>query len=59
MATLKSALEKSDPGRHHAPGAQQCQLSDDSLVRQLYGEPTITERHRHRYEVNKHVVETD
>ncbi len=33
-------------------GAQQCQLSDDSLVRQLYGEPTITERHRHRYEVN-------
>jgi CTP synthase len=21
-------------------------------VRQLYGEPTITERHRHRYEVN-------
>jgi CTP synthase len=24
----------------------------NSLVRQLYGEPTITERHRHRYEVN-------
>ncbi len=22
------------------------------LVRQLYGEPTIVERHRHRYEVN-------
>jgi CTP synthase len=32
--------------------AQQCQLAEDSLVRQLYGEPTITERHRHRYEVN-------
>lgn len=38
--------------RHHAPGAQQCQLSDDSLVRQLYGASTIVERHRHRYEVN-------
>ena len=33
-------------------GAQQCQLVDDSLVRQLYNAPTIVERHRHRYEVN-------
>lgn len=33
-------------------GAQACQLSDDSVVRKLYGEPVITERHRHRYEVN-------
>ncbi|MDT1904168.1 CTP synthetase, partial [Acinetobacter baumannii] len=44
--------EKSDLGGTMRLGAQQCQLSDDSLVRQLYGEPTITERHRHRYEVN-------
>ena len=33
-------------------GAQQCQLVDDSLVRQLYNAPTIVERHRHRYEFN-------
>ena len=33
-------------------GAQQCQLVDDSPVRQLYNAPTIVERHRHRYEVN-------
>lgn len=39
-------------------GAQQCQLSDDSLVRQLYGEPTITERHRHRYEVNNMLLKS-
>ena len=30
----------------------ECQLVDDSLVRQLYNAPTIVERHRHRYEVN-------
>jgi CTP synthase len=44
--------EKSDLGGTMRLGAQACQLSDDSVVRKLYGEPTITERHRHRYEVN-------
>ncbi|MCF3840888.1 glutamine amidotransferase-related protein, partial [Salmonella enterica] len=32
--------------------AQQCKLSDESMVRQLYGASTIVERLRHRYEVN-------
>ena len=44
--------EKSDLGGTMRLGAQQCQLVDDSLVRQLYNAPTIVERHRHRYEVN-------
>jgi len=44
--------EKSDLGGTMRLGGQQCQLTDGSLVRQMYGEPTITERHRHRYEVN-------
>ena len=44
--------EKSDLGCTMRLGAQQCQLVDDSLVRQLYNAPTIVERHRHRYEVN-------
>ncbi|TGD50035.1 CTP synthetase, partial [Salmonella enterica subsp. enterica serovar Poona] len=44
--------EKSLLGGTMRLGAQQCQLSDDSLVRQLYGASTIVERHRHRYEVN-------
>ncbi|WP_297202279.1 glutamine hydrolyzing CTP synthase [uncultured Pluralibacter sp.] len=44
--------EKSDLGGTMRLGAQACQLSDDSLVRKMYGAETITERHRHRYEVN-------
>ena len=27
-------------------------LADGSLVAELYGAPTVSERHRHRYEVN-------
>ncbi|MGP2730358.1 glutamine hydrolyzing CTP synthase, partial [Serratia marcescens] len=44
--------EESDLGGTMRVGGQQCNLIDNSLVRQLYGEPTIVERHRHRYEVN-------
>ncbi|GAA0509269.1 CTP synthase (glutamine hydrolyzing) [Tatumella terrea] len=44
--------EKSDLGGTMRLGSQACQLSDDSLVRQMYGASTIVERHRHRYEVN-------
>jgi CTP synthase len=33
-------------------GAYPCELADGSLVRRIYGEPRISERHRHRYEVN-------
>jgi CTP synthase len=27
-------------------------LGEDTMVRELYGEPVVQERHRHRYEVN-------
>ena len=33
-------------------GAYDCVLAKDSLVRQLYGKKRVSERHRHRYEVN-------
>ena len=33
-------------------GAQQCRLVKSSLAHSLYKKNTITERHRHRYEVN-------
>ena len=33
-------------------GSWEARLADGSLVRELYGSPTVTERHRHRYEVN-------
>ncbi|MFL6003787.1 MAG: CTP synthase [Nocardioides sp.] len=32
-------------------------LADGTVVRRAYGEGTITERHRHRYEVNNHYRE--
>lgn len=38
-------------------GAQQCHLEQDSLAARAYGQPTILERHRHRYEINQHFVE--
>ena len=33
-------------------GLYPAKLADGSIVRELYGEPYISERHRHRYEVN-------
>ncbi|MCR3755557.1 MAG: CTP synthetase [Sodalis sp. Psp] len=44
--------EKSDLGGTMRLGSQPCHLTNGSLARQLYGEDTIMERHRHRYEVN-------
>lgn len=35
-------------------GAYPCVLDKDSLAYQLYGEEEISERHRHRYEVNNY-----
>ena len=33
-------------------GAYECHLTEGSIASRLYGEKTIFERHRHRYEVN-------
>ncbi len=38
-------------------GAQKCKLSANSLSAKLYAKTEITERHRHRYEVNPKYVE--
>jgi CTP synthase len=37
-------------------GGQECRLEEDSLARTVYGADHITERHRHRYEVNNHYL---
>jgi CTP synthase len=42
----------SDLGGTMRLGGQKCRLVEDSLARQVYGNAVITERHRHRYEVN-------
>ena len=33
-------------------GDYKCKLKEGSLARRMYGKPTVTERHRHRYEFN-------
>ncbi len=42
----------SDLGGTMRLGGQKCKLADGSLARRVYGSDVITERHRHRYEVN-------
>ncbi|WP_340608185.1 glutamine hydrolyzing CTP synthase [Xenorhabdus bharatensis] len=44
--------EESDLGGTMRVGGQLCRLTENSLVRNLYGQDDIIERHRHRYEVN-------
>ncbi|MFZ2854589.1 MAG: gamma-glutamyl-gamma-aminobutyrate hydrolase family protein, partial [Rhodocyclaceae bacterium] len=44
--------ENSDLGGSMRLGGQLCQLGEKTLARQIYGNPEIVERHRHRYEVN-------
>ncbi len=49
--------ESSDLGGTMRLGAQPCHLVEGSKVRQIYGKETISERHRHRYEVNNNYLE--
>ncbi len=39
-------------------GAYACSVSEDTLAYSVYGKKEISERHRHRYEVNDRYVET-
>ncbi|MFP6808435.1 MAG: CTP synthase [Pseudomonadales bacterium] len=47
----------SDMGGTMRMGEQECLLLEDSLAREIYGEKSIKERHRHRYEVNPRYIE--
>jgi len=48
----------SDKGGTMRLGSQECHLLEGSKVRDLYGQKTIKERHRHRYEFNNNYLET-
>lgn len=50
--------ESSDLGGTMRLGAQPCHLEPGSQVREIYGNDTITERHRHRYEINNNYLPT-
>ena len=49
---VEQRSENSDIGGTMRLGGQKCTLQTGSLAREVYGSDTITERHRHRYEVN-------
>ena len=49
---MASQQEVTDKGATMRLGSYPCLLREGSLVRRLYGEPSVSERHRHRYEVN-------
>jgi CTP synthase len=49
--------EHSDLGGTMRLGAQQCRLVPGSTAHSCYGQDVITERHRHRYEVNTNYLE--
>jgi CTP synthase len=52
---LPEQKEISDLGGTMRLGADPVKLHDGTRARELYGEPVIYERHRHRYEVNNHL----
>ncbi|WP_110598914.1 MULTISPECIES: CTP synthase [Salinicola] len=49
--------EASDLGGTMRLGGQECRLKPGSRAHEVYGLDTITERHRHRFEVNEQFVE--
>jgi CTP synthase len=52
---LPEQKEVRDLGGTMRLGADPVKLHDGTRVREIYGEPVIYERHRHRYEVNNHL----
>ncbi|RMA78690.1 CTP synthase [Umboniibacter marinipuniceus] len=54
---VEKRTEESDMGGTMRLGAQGCRLVADSKAREAYGKDLITERHRHRYEMNNNYVD--
>jgi CTP synthase len=52
---LPEQKEIADMGGTMRLGADPVKLHDSTRVRELYDEPVVYERHRHRYEVNNHL----
>ncbi len=49
---MEKRSEQSDLGGTMRLGGQPCTLKSGTLAREVYGSDSVTERHRHRYEVN-------
>jgi CTP synthase len=52
---LPEQKEIADMGGTMRLGADPVKLHDRTRIRELYNEPVVYERHRHRYEVNNHL----
>ncbi len=52
---LPEQKEIADMGGTMRLGADPVKLHDGTRIRELYAEPVVYERHRHRYEVNNHL----
>jgi CTP synthase len=52
---LPEQKEIADMGGTMRLGADPVKLHDGTVIRRLYDEPVVYERHRHRYEVNNHL----
>ncbi|MBP9758055.1 MAG: CTP synthase, partial [Candidatus Pacebacteria bacterium] len=57
MLEQKEKLANKNYGGSMRLGAYTTALKDGSIVRDAYGEPEVSERHRHRYEINPEYVE--
>ncbi len=55
--STKARSKDSDLGGTMRLGAQECLLEEGTLVRELYGNPSVRERHRHRYEFNNNYLQ--
>jgi CTP synthase len=53
---LEKRTDKSDLGGTMRLGSQNCNLQPGTKARDIYGKDVISERHRHRYEVNNNYV---
>jgi CTP synthase len=54
--TVEKRSEKSDLGGTMRLGAQPCDIVPGTLANRIYGATSVSERHRHRYEVNNHYL---
>jgi CTP synthase len=54
--TIERRDQSSDLGGTMRLGAQPCEVVVGSLAHRIYGATTVSERHRHRYEVNNHYL---
>ncbi len=55
--SVQTRDEDSDLGATMRLGGQECALVKGTNARKIYGKAVITERHRHRYEVNNTLIE--